>query len=606
MEFRVLGGMEVESGGRLVPITGTKERALLALLLLHANEHVSRDLLIDALWGERPPATAKHTLETYVSRLRKTLAAGGNGASIETRPGGYRIRVDCDQLDVLRFERLLAEGRAALAHGTATEADEKLEAALELWRGDALADLASEPFAAVEAARLEELRLAAVETRVEAELALSRHRTLVAELQSLVATYPLRERLRAQLMLALYRCGRQADALDVYREGRGLLVDELGIEPGKELQELHAAILRQDAALDLPPARAPPDDREEPRPAPAATQARPVWRRPDVVIVLLALVALAAIVAGAVVVRSGEGDDAGPALPANAAGMIDPTGGALAAEVPVGARPADIALGYGAAWVVNAADRSVSRIDLATRRVVRTVAIPDGTPARVATGENLVWVSGHDGRVWAIDPSFDEIVDTIEVRRPVSYSPFELPPPETVAVGEGAVWVVDRLGYLSRVGASDRRVGARTDLATEANAVVVAAGSVWVAARAINAVLRVDSRTATVVDTLPVGKGPVDVTFGAGAIWVAAYDDGTVSRLDAKTGRETVILVGARPVSVAFAPGAVWVAREGGEVVRIDPRSNRVDERIPLRRRLSGIAAGESGVWVTTTAGEAT
>ncbi len=247
MEFRVLGPLEVVDGRRSLPLGGAKPRSVLAVLLLHANETVTSEKLIDELWGGTPPETAAKALQGYVSNLRKTLPPD----VILTRPRGYAIELEPEQLDRTRFERALAEGRHALARGHAATAAELLRDALALWRGQALADFASDGVAQAEIARLEELRLVAHELRHDAELALGRHAELVGELESIVAAHPLRERLHAQLMLALYRSGRQADALRVYAERRRALVDELGIEPGPELQQLQQAILRQDEALLL-------------------------------------------------------------------------------------------------------------------------------------------------------------------------------------------------------------------------------------------------------------------------------------------------------------------------------------------------------------------
>src|SRR6266545_2768525 len=203
MQFRLLGPVEVEDGGRPLVLGSAKQRALLAILLLHANEVVSRDRLIDELWGEQPPASAPHSLEVYVSRLRKTLQPDGGERLLVTRPGGYLLRLEPDQLDLGRFERLVEEGRRALDAGNYERASERFAEALALWRGPALGDLAYEPFAGPEIERLEEQRLAALEERIEAELALSRHASLVAELESLSNKHPLRERLHGQLMLAL-------------------------------------------------------------------------------------------------------------------------------------------------------------------------------------------------------------------------------------------------------------------------------------------------------------------------------------------------------------------------------------------------------------------
>jgi predicted ATPase/DNA-binding SARP family transcriptional activator len=249
-QFGLLGPLTVSIDGEPVSLGGQKRRALLAALLLEANRVVSRDRLIDALWGEEPPDTARNTLQVYVSQLRKLLPEG----LLETTAQGYRLGVDPSAIDVFEFIRLSQAGRSALTIGDAAGAAETLREALELWRGAALADLAWEPFAQAEVVRLEELRLAASEDRIDAELALGRHGQLVGELERLVAEHPLRERLRGQLMLALYRSGRQADALAVYQRARRTLVDELGIEPGESLRKLERAILAQDAALNVPQA----------------------------------------------------------------------------------------------------------------------------------------------------------------------------------------------------------------------------------------------------------------------------------------------------------------------------------------------------------------
>ena len=250
MEFRILGPLEVADGDVVVPLAGAKQLALLAILLLSANEVVSSDRLIDELWGEQSPESGRTALQVRVSQLRKAL---GGGAVILTRAPGYVLRLEREQLDLHRFEDLVGEADAA----EPAVAAGRLREALALWRGPALADLAYESFARAAIGRLEELRLAALEKRIEADLALGRHAELVAEVEALVAEHPLRERLRAQLMLALYRCGRQADALAVYRTTRRALIEELGIEPSPPLRELEQAILRQDPSLDLAPAPGP-------------------------------------------------------------------------------------------------------------------------------------------------------------------------------------------------------------------------------------------------------------------------------------------------------------------------------------------------------------
>jgi DNA-binding SARP family transcriptional activator len=228
-----------------VPLGGSSQRALLALLLLHANEVVSSDVLLDELWTGGPPASGVTALQVRVSQLRKAL--GGEAERLETRPPGYLIRVARDELDLERFSRLLEEVDGI----EPARAAERLREALSLWRGEPLADLAYESFAQVAVGRIEELRLVALERRIDADLSLGRHVAAVPELEALVSAEPLRERFRGQLMLALYRSGRQAEALDAYRDARRALVEQLGLEPSLALQELEQAILQQDPELNL-------------------------------------------------------------------------------------------------------------------------------------------------------------------------------------------------------------------------------------------------------------------------------------------------------------------------------------------------------------------
>ncbi len=252
MDFRLLGPIEVVGDGDVELRIGTgRQRALLGLLVLHANEAVSRERLVDELWGSPPPPTAHKMLHNQVSSLRQALGRNGR---LETLGSAYRLNVERGELDVDRFESLLTAGRAQL-DGDPEVAAATLRRALALWRGPPLADLAHESFAQPEIGRLEERRSTAFEARVEAELALGRHEDLVSELEAAVAREPLREHLRAQLMLALYRCGRQADALEEYRRARATLVEEIGVEPGAELRSLQTAILAQDPELDATWAR---------------------------------------------------------------------------------------------------------------------------------------------------------------------------------------------------------------------------------------------------------------------------------------------------------------------------------------------------------------
>ena len=301
----MLGPLEVRRGGQSVELRGAKRRVLLALLILHANEVVRTDRLVDELWGEHPPANAPAALQNHVSRLRKALG----GDVLVTKPWGYVLRTEPDTIDLRRFETLVAEARTLAAH----DRRERLREALALWRGSALADVASEPALVTEVARLEELRLSALEQRIDTDLELGGNRELVAELEMLVAKHPLRERLRGQLILTLYRAGRQGEALEAYRETRRVLVEELGIEPSPELRELEQAILRQDPALVV----------AAPRPRPASEdEARWRWPRSPFALAAAFLLLGGAGLAAALLVSAGGASDRTAAAPTSTSSAV--------------------------------------------------------------------------------------------------------------------------------------------------------------------------------------------------------------------------------------------------------------------------------------------
>ena len=284
-DFRILGPLEVWHAGRRVDVAGARQRALLSVLLLQAGEVVSSDRLIDEVWGDDPPTAGATALRVRISQLRRSL--GPVGELLVTRAPGYVMRLQtADQLDLRRFERLAEEGGEALARGDPRGAAETLRRALELWRGPPLGDVGGAPFAPIASARLQELRIVAIELRVEAELGLGQHARLVAELRALVEEHPLRERLWGLLMTALYRDGRQADALAAYREARRRLVDEIGLEPGPDLHELERRILAHDSTLHeldtpanahapLDPRAAAPRYRPRASPSPGGAARRP-------------------------------------------------------------------------------------------------------------------------------------------------------------------------------------------------------------------------------------------------------------------------------------------------------------------------------------------
>ncbi|HYB46249.1 MAG TPA: BTAD domain-containing putative transcriptional regulator [Streptosporangiaceae bacterium] len=593
MEYRVLGPFEVRAGAHVVELGGEKPRALLVILVLHRNQVVLADRLVDDLWGESPPATALRTLHAYVSRLRKALngdggSPGSNGGVLVTQGRGYLLRVAPGELDLERFGELVERGRDALAADEPGEAAAVLREALGLWRGPPLADFAYQPFAQAAIAQLEELQLAAVEERLNADLALGRARELVAELRDQVGHHPLRERLRGQLMLALYRYRRQAEALGVYQDFRHVLSDELGLEPGPALRELELAILRRDPALDLRAGRSGPDRRELRSPAPPRAAGRTRRRR----WMLAGGSVLVALVLAAVVVAWSGGRAEPSAVPGDAVGAISPSGGAIRAVVPLASSPSAVAAGDGAVWVASYNQGTVSRIDPATRAVVQTIQAGT-TPSGIAVGAGAVWVANNYGEtVSRIDPSVNRVVQTIPVGNA----------PAGVAVGYGSVWAANSSdGTLTRI---DEVTGDVTGTITLGGAgatdVAAGAGAVWVSDEAGDRVLRVDPRAGQVTATINVGSGPTAIGFGFGSVWVANSLDGTVTRIDPATGTvDQTIQVGDGADAITTGNGAVWVASPyAGTVSRIDPSTGTVARRIAVGSRPQGLALADGLLWV--------
>jgi YVTN family beta-propeller protein len=595
MQFGLLGPVEVEEEGRFIALGSAKQRALLAILLLHANEVVSRDRLIDDLWGERPPESASHSLEVYVSRLRKALQPDGGEPLLLTRPGGYLLRLGPEQLDLSRFERLSEDGRGALAVGNYDTAAARLREALALWRGSALADLAYEPFARPEADRLEEQRLAALEDKLEAELALGRHVALVGELELLSREHPLRERFRGQLMLALYRCGRQAEALETYRKTRQQLVDEVGIDPSPALQRLEQAILRQDPALELPGQSLTSEDGEPPI-EPLTYKRRLLsikdWRPAGLVVAVTGL--LVAVVAGTVLLLTGGSVRSLDRVDANAVGIVDPHGGRIREELLLHAAPAQVATGAGSVWAVSPNSQTVSRIDPVSPNVTQTIDVGEG-PGGIAFGGDAVWVANSlDGTVSRIDPGTNRVVDRIPVGNV----------PTAVAVGFGSIWITNAGDQsVTRLDAKTGRPLATIPTGDLGRGITVGGGAVWVSDDTSGRVSRIDPHSNEVSDQIGVGNGAGDLTYGAGAVWVANGLDGTVSRIDPATNVATTVQVGGNPSHLTIAGDEIWVSDEfGGKIFRIDARRNRVVASVKTGNRTEGITLAAGRIWVAVQA----
>ncbi len=556
MEFRLLGPVEALRDGRSIALGGAKPRALLALLLLHANEVVSRDRLIDALWGDRPPGSADHSLDVQVSRLRKAFEPD---ELLVTRSGGYVLEVEPEAIDVRRFERLLEAGRRANADGKPAEALEALEAALGLWRGNALADLVYEEFARTEIDRLEELRLVATEERIDAMLALGQHDTVIPELEALTAKHPLRERLRGQLMLALYRAGRQAEALRVYGDTRKRLVDELGIEPGQGLKDLEQEILRQDSSLDVP------------RSAVAS-------RRRRMALGALALTLAGVAAAAAVLITQGGAESAQALADPDSNVFLSAESGDLVREAPV-RDTVRLAYGMGAVWSASSTGE-LTRLDPATGKEVARLGLGI-KPAGLAVGEGSVWVTGRTSpTLLRIDPSVNEVVD----RFPLPMKGVVTDGTGEVAVGAGSVWVghggfnpgawVERLD--PETGGVQKRFSI---LAGDVDHLAFGEGALWVASTPSGELRKIDPRTNEVVFSRTLQAELCCVAAGGGYVWAASNPDGVVWKVTTSGSVLPTIKLGSAIQSLTYADGALWAALgEEGKVVRIDPTTDETRE----------------------------
>jgi YVTN family beta-propeller protein len=557
---RLLGPLEVRLGDGPVELGPRKQRAVLAMLALEPGRTVSADRLAEGLWGDELPPSSAKMVQHYVSHLRRVL--DGDGVRIVTHGRGYELQLPERDVDAVRFERLVGESRP--------------RDALALWHGDALADLTDEPFAATEIRRLEELRVRAAECAIDADLDVGRHAEVVGELDALVAAYPLREHLHAERMLALYRAGRQSEALAAYQEARAALVEQIGVEPGAELQRLHDAILAHDLALDLP---AP----EEPEPPPPRHRALLIGAAACLIAGLLAFGLIRVL-----------GDEGLPGIAENHIGLIDPDSGHITAQYAVGKSPSAVVGGGGSVWIANAAEGTVTRID---RERDERVAIPvGGAPAALAFGGGSLWVADSDGReVAQVDPGSNQAT----LRIPVGNAP------RALAATPGALWVASGVdGRVRRVDLDRGRVTQTIRVGANPSAIAAGAGGLWVASEEAGTVTRIELQGGAVQPAIRVGNGPSAVAVGEGAVWVANRHDGTLAKIDPATNAVAgTISIGGDPTGVAVGAGRVWVTGgDEGTVTRVDPDGPRVIERLKTGGSPSAVAVAGGSVWAAADA----
>jgi DNA-binding SARP family transcriptional activator/streptogramin lyase len=584
VEFRILGPLEVGNGHDAGSLDAPKVRALLGVLLLHPNEVVSNARLIDELWGDQPPATAAKIVQTYVSQLRRML----DPDTIATRTPGYVLHVDAGALDSARFRDLVAEARRLAASGDQEEARRVYQDALALWRGPPLADLLFESFARNEVEQLDEERLSARMDLIDCELELGHHEEVVPELETLVRQYPLRERLRAQLMLALYRCGRQADALAAYQDARRTLVDELGLEPSRELHDLEQAILTHARELEAPRRATPP------------LQHLKRWRAPLAIIAIG--VTLAVILAFAL---GGGPNEPSLNLASNSVGFIDARSGRVTRSFTVGRAPSSLTVADNSVWVANSRDQTVTRIDRTSGAAPITIPV-GGHPTALVALNGTIWVLTLEGTLVPIDPSYDTPGTPVAlgIQRFIARSPAA----GRIAAGGGFLWVTAPEVMVLRIDPANPRSprrfvpdsGARGPIAFHD-------GKPWVAGEA-DSVFSIEASNGVIGHPITVG-GVRGLAFGAGSLWVVSGGPGHIGgvrqalrRIDTVSELvQMTIPVGNDPVAVAVEGGSVWVASRSDQAIeRVDAEQNRVVDSLRLGSAPVALAPDENGVWVAT------
>ena len=475
--------------------------------------------MIEDLWRDATPGTASKTVQVYVSRLRKRLPDD----RLETTSAGYLLRVEQGELDSDLFEQLVGQGRDELSRGEARAAEELFSQALALWRGPALAEFRFESFAQIEIRRLEELRAVVRCDRVDARLGLGETEKLVSELEELVAEFPLQERPRGQLMLALYRAGRQAEALEIYRQTRTLLADELGIEPGPELQALERSILNQDPAID-----APRTEHSIVVPTQACSCSALGSRR------------IAAAVVAAAVVTTHTGTARIAQLAPGSVGVLDERTGDITAESALGGRPARIATGARSVWVEGDEAGTLTSFDPSSRAVLRVVSTAS-FPSALAIGADAVWVlDGSSGVLTERDAAYGVVLHRFRVSQPNPVYDRDRTAtldPVSLAVGAEGAWTTDGSSTLTKVVASSGKI-ARIDLRKRLNGVAVGDSGVWAISGAAATVFHL-SPDGTLTFAIPIASRPgarspypIGAAVGAGFVWVLNANTATVTKID--------------------------------------------------------------------------
>jgi DNA-binding SARP family transcriptional activator/ABC-type oligopeptide transport system substrate-binding subunit len=646
VEFRVLGPLQVLSAdGREVPLGGAKQRATLAMLLLRRNEVVTSDQLIDGIWGDSPPPTAGSTLKTYVSRLRRVLTEDGEAARLVTQPFGYRLRVGPDELDLERFEALLSRARSLRASGDVPAARACLVDALSMYTGSPLQDLTHVPFAPGEIGRLEELRLAAVELRVEADLVSGRHTEVIAELEALAARFPFREVLWEDLMLALYRGGRQGDALMAFDQARRTLSDELGVDPGQALQDLHRRILQQDPSLEpvttspgrdtvarsatqssrtdmdgVVSVRASTASRTDPEPSRLgaagggrAQRRRLFLARRPLLIGASGAVALALLAVLIPQVVGGGGAPSGGFYPGTV--LIDLETGKEVRSIP----PAELAVSAypvfadGHFWVNDWFPSAYVEIDPSTGAILKKISPPARDPDVHRDFATVTPFSVQGNTLWAT--SGDDLVN-MDINLGQEADRFPLDDlgqgsglAEGVAVGGGSVWLSRDVGrgQVLRLDPVTRTVEHAWDDVTPYLNLAYADGSLWMADE--RGIARIDGETnaLSVVSGIQNNCGGGNggcVVAGGGFGWTDDGSKGVTYKVDRAGHIAATYPTGIGSAFLSYGDGVLWVANpDDGTVMGIDALTGSIKTRYSFGHPVGELIVGDGVVLVAVRPG---
>lgn len=604
--FGILGPLTASRDGEPLALGSPQQRALLAVLIEHAGQVVTRDRLVDAVWGDKPGPAVGTSIRAHVSHLRDVLepdrSAGEGYLVLTTETSGYRLAVEDEAVDARRFEKLARQGRFDLSAGDQAAALAAFDEALSLWRGDVLSDLRSHPFVDSLATRLGDVRIAAEEGWVQAHLDLGHDTTALAYLDRLVREHPLREGLFGQRMLALYRTGRQAEALATYRELRDRLADELGIEPNRALRRLQQQVLQQDPTLLRRTAQSDNSDVGVSALS-AATEVVPPdmsgtagsvsslrlgsRRRLSARRLLVALVACGLV--GLVLADSRPGSTATRTLLDNAVEVLD-SDGRVVDQIAVGTTPGAMAFGGGSVWVANQSDNTVMRIDPLAMTVTQRFVVGIAPTAIVATDDD-VWVANFgDATVTRINIAGNRVSQAV----PVGARPAAL------TAGADGIWVANSAdNTVQRIDPASGTPGPAFDVGDGPDGLLVMGDTLWVANGRDGTLSRLAATSGRPVPgPLHTGSGPRGLVAVGDDVWVADQLSQSVTRIDA-TSRTHPVYVPDGPTAVVEADGAVWASSEyAGSLTRIEPDTSRLTT-VPLGGSPLALAEVYGRLWVS-------